>query len=163
MCKALANVLNKISASIKGIKMDDKMKILLISLACAGLILWYGNYRCNNPGFKDPLIAGKTICKVCDLWSVSHFVFFLVIGYLFPNEIKFAFTLGVIWEVFEFLVGTKANVPFLSIFYGLSECKSSPHLTGKKQQWIYHEWTDIGMNLAGLLIGKRLSTKYANT
>ena len=97
-------------------KLNDKYQILIICLSLAISIIIYGYYRCLNPSFEDPLIFGKNICRVCDLWSISHLLFNLFLAYNYPTHGKFIFILGLLWEIFEFTVHKEyfKNIPLLS-------------------------------------------------
>ena len=86
--------------------MSNCYKVLgLIILSCL-MIFGYGAYRCANPKYKDPLETQLGVGEL-DGWSGSHFILFLVIGYLYPDEYIFAFVMGVIWELFEHYYGEK--------------------------------------------------------
>ena len=113
------------------------------------LIGTYGKYRCNNKTFKDPL--EKQIIFGLDGWSVTHFVFFMIMGYLYPNTIIQTTSLGIIWELFEHLYG-KHRPGWLG---GYGDCND---LATDKEggNWWYGKWTDIVCNMAGFLIGRGL-------
>ena len=36
-----------------------------------------------------------------DMWSVTHFGFFAILAYLFPNHLFELFIIGILWEVLE--------------------------------------------------------------
>ena len=143
------------------VKLSDKQQIFIICFSVGLSILFYGIYRCNNKEFKDPLIKGKDICRVCDLWSISHFVFNFILGYLYPTHGYFIFALGLIWETFEYLIQHEYlnNVPIIKNIIDISKCKHTHLLSDKKQHWVYYELTDIPMNIAGLLLGIYYSKK----
>jgi len=83
-----------------------------------------------------------------DGWSVSHLLFFMMIGYLYPNQLYLAFVLGVCWELFESLYGEK-RPRFLG---GFGDCATTdPNV--QYGPWWYGRMSDIVMNLMGLLIG----------
>ena len=142
--------------------LNEKLQITLICLVIGVAIMFYGSYRCENPDFEDPLINGKKTCRICDGWSISHFLLYLVFGYFYPNEVVFAFILGVIWELFEYLISMdneNIRIPGIYELKKLSKCKTSVELTDKRQHWIYYEITDIFMNFAGLALGYSLSKR----
>lgn len=118
-------------------------------------ILLYGLYRCKNKEFKDPLINGKKICRVCDMWSVSHLVFNFILGYMYPNNLYFIIFMGLLWELFEYLIQSDYvnNIPVFQNIIGISKCKDDKILSNKKMHWVYYELTDIPMNIIGAILG----------
>ena len=81
----------------------------LILFSCISIIFAYGKYRCLNINHhKDVLefdIFKNSSYYGLDGWSLSHFLFFMLIGYLYHNVFFITFLLGVIWELFETYVG----------------------------------------------------------
>ena len=143
-------------------KMNKKYQIFSICLLTGISIIIYGYYRCLNPTFEDPLVYGKNICRVCDLWSIGHLLFNMMLGFFYPKHGVFIFTLGLLWETFEFLVHKEylKDIPILSSINNLSKCKASSLLSSKEQHWVYYELTDIPMNIIGILSGIYLNKTY---
>ena len=143
-------------------QLSDKIQIFIICFSVGLIIFLYGIYRCNNKKFTDPLIKGKNICRVCDLWSISHFVFNFILGYIYPAQGYFIFGLGLFWEGLEYLIQHEYfnNFPIIKYIINMSKCKNTHILSDKKQHWVYYEITDIPMNIAGLLSGIYFSKKY---
>jgi len=126
------------------------LSLLCYFVVCAVLIFMYGNYRCENPDFKDPL---QTKLGIGDLdgWSLSHLLFFMFIGYHFKGEYLIAaFFIGVLWELFEHYYGEER--PGWLGGYGDCDMRTDP-LEGN---WWYGKWSDIVMNLIGLVLGSHL-------
>ena len=117
-------------------------------------IFSYGSYRCDNPDYKD-ILENKIGIFDLDGWSISHLLFFTLIGYLFPhkNYILLAFIFGILWELFEHFYG-KNRPGWLG---GYGDCdkklKSDKNEDGN---WWYGKPTDILMNALGLIIGFHL-------
>lgn len=112
-------------------------------------IFYYGSYRCNNPTYKD-ILEKKIGIYELDGWSVSHFIFYLIIGYNFPQKkyLIIAFCFGLAWEIFEHMYG-KHRPGWLGGYGG--ECDlSTDRLEGN---WWYGKYSDIILNLLGLYIG----------
>jgi len=127
------------------------LSLLCYFVVCAVLIFMYGNYRCENPDFKDPL---QTKLGIGDLdgWSLSHLLFFMFIGYHFKGKYLIAaFFIGVLWELFEHYCGSTGTAPAW-LGGDCSKIRTDP-LEGN---WWYGKWSDIVMNLIGLVLGSHL-------
>jgi hypothetical protein len=126
--------------------------VLIISLICIIFIISYGTYRCKTPEFADPLTYALTnaygLDKYLDGWGLSHFFFFMLLGYLYPKYVVFSFVLGCVWELVEY---SMKEHPFY-----LTACELKTH---KGEGWWYGRWQDIVMNSAGLAIGRYIATK----
>lgn len=83
--------------------------------------------------------CGKTIYYLNDrhfnLWNMSHVLFYVALGYLFPEYWYLCMYIGVTWEIFETAL-----------------CKCSETITGKPSHWD-SAVADIGYNCLGFLIG----------
>lgn len=132
--------------------MNSYVFIILLGMVCITSIVLYGTYRCMNTSFSDPLtiaFAPPPFDKYLDGWGLSHLLFFMLLGYLFPSHLLFSFFSGVAWELFEY---SMKDHPFY-----LSSCKYDM-TTHKGEGWWYGRWQDIVMNSIGLWIGSVLST-----
>ena len=129
------------------------LSLICYFVVCPVLIFMYGNYRCDNPDFKDPL---QTKLGIWDLdgWSLSHLLFYMFIGYHFKGKYLIAaFLLGVLWELFEHYYGEE-RPEWLS---GYGDCDmQTDRLDGS---WWYGKWSDIVINLIGLVLGSHLLKK----
>jgi len=83
---------------------ENSSQYYLIYLIPLSLIFSYGQYRCSNKNFKDPL-EKKIGIPGLDGWSLSHIMFFMLMGYLFPNTFIQTMTMGILWEIFEHIYG----------------------------------------------------------
>jgi len=133
--------------------MEQYAAILGICLACASLIIVYGTIRCKVPGFKDPLTYAPVSApwnRFLDGWGIAHFIFYGMLGYLFPSHWVFITVLGVMWELVEMMF---KEHPFY-----LSKCSYDTDAS-KKEGWWYGRWEDIIMNSLGLSLGIMLSRR----
>jgi hypothetical protein len=48
--------------------------------------------------------------KCFDIWSVIHFVIYLVAGMMFPNEPRMVISLSISCEIFELLIGCRGRL-----------------------------------------------------
>jgi hypothetical protein len=132
------------------VKLTKSYFLLFLLPLC--FIFPYGKYRCTHKSFKDPLEKMIGIGEL-DGWSVSHFTFFMLVGYIYPNTIIQTSMIGILWELFEHLYG-KHRPGWLG---GYGDCNdlATDKIDGN---WWYGKWTDIICNLCGFLVGKTLYT-----
>ena len=130
--------------------MKEILYYISLFVICVVVILFYSRYRClNKESFKDPLES--SIFFILDGWSMTHLLFYMLIGYLFPNYLLLTTFLGILWELFEHYSG-KYKPLWLS---GWGNC----HFTDKvkdNEGWWYGKWSDLFINTIGLLIGQYL-------
>lgn len=119
------------------------MCLLLFTGAMAVFV--YGAYRSAHPAYKDPLLRKWGFWDL-DGWSGTHFVLFLSIGFLFPRCWLFALTLGVLWEVFEWVTG-RLRPRILKRF---GNCNGG-------DAWWFGRSSDLLVNALGLGAGVALS------
>lgn len=116
-------------------------------------IVVYGTFRCRSADFNDPLtrplLSSSPI--VLDGWAVTHFLFFMFLGWCFPSEWVFLFVLGVLWEVLETFA---KDHPFY-----LTQCASTNNHNHNQTGWWYGRWEDIVYNGMGLAAGIYLKLK----
>ena len=100
-----------------------------------------------------------------DLWSVTHFCTYTILGYLFPDYLLELFSLGIFWEIVEdalspshnkLLVDCEAtyDLGFKEWFKNLW-CKKAAN---EKNYW-YAKWDDLFSNALGLLVGHFIRMK----
>ena len=139
---------------LQQIKYLDLKYFLLVSSVVI-VIGIYGKYRCNHiKDHKDilefSLFKGSKKYGL-DGWSVSHYLFFSILGYLYPNTLLPTMALGSVWELFETYVGIYQP----KIINGFGFCNSPTAENGKKIWW-YGKWTDIIVNFLGFITGKTI-------
>ncbi len=118
-------------------------------IICPTLIFLYSRYRClNKNSFKDPL--EHSIFLMLDGWSITHLLFYMLAGYIFPNYFLLTTLLGISWELFETYCGTYKPL-WLS---GWGNCIFTDKVDN--EDWWYGKWSDIFMNTLGLTIGQYL-------
>jgi hypothetical protein len=97
-------------------------------------ILSGSEYRCIFFGDK------------CGLWPVTHFIFYAILGFFFPQCFIFLMLVGLFWEGIETILNTITN-----IYNGKSiNC----------YDWIHGNIRDIGYNVLGYLVGASLAVMF---
>jgi hypothetical protein len=129
--------------------MSKHLAYILTLIAPVFFIFPYGKYRCTHKSFKDPLET--QLFLGLDGWSATHFCFFFILGYFFPNTFIFSMAVGISWELFEHYYG-KERPGWLG-GYGDCDDLATDRTEGN---WWYGKWTDIVCNTSGFLLGASL-------
>tara|TARA_B100000902_G_C27205533_1_gene861418 strand:+ start:68 stop:493 length:426 start_codon:yes stop_codon:yes gene_type:complete len=108
----------------------------------------YGKYRCTHKNFKDPLEA--TLFWGLDGWSATHFFWYMVLGYVFPETFILSTCIGIAWELFEHYYG-KNRPGWLG---GYGDCQGLESDKEEDGNWWYGKWSDIVCNTSGFIIGQ---------
>ena len=89
----------------------------------------------NSSQYKCCIMNDK-----CGLWPWLHFLFYVILGFLYPQCFILLMIVGLFWEGIE----TIGHV--LAVKY-----------TGNKEQWIHGSLRDITYNVTGYLFGLLLA------
>ena len=84
-------------------------------------------------------------------WNLTHLIFYYFVGLLFPDCILIAMVIGVIWEIFEEILGS-INLPGMVNTTGVSGLQYG-------DRWVKGNLNDILCNFIGFVAGM-LTTKY---
>lgn len=105
-----------------------------------------------------------------DWWSMSHFLFFGLLAFMYPSLICELFVISIIWEVIEDALAPpnskqlidctkKYENPWQETFKTVW-CQ---HIAREKDYW-YGKWDDVFFNSMGILVGyglrKMISSKF---
>ena len=80
-------------------------------------------------------------------WKLSHLLFFMFLGYKYPNCFTEATILGIGWEITEFTVGHYFPIFFPNVANSIDKNWSN---------WYYGDWVDVIFNTIGFLIGRQI-------
>jgi hypothetical protein len=81
-------------------------------------------------------------------WPISHFLLFLILGFLFPDCGVFIITAGILWEIFESIMAIIQGGPQQTVKSG------SGNSVEYEFTWWAGSFKDIFMNTTGFFIGK---------
>lgn len=128
----------------------------------------------------DEIIGGFDNCLICTKvhfngyltnWSVTHFIAFLIAGYISPKSVYYIILAGILWEVIELYLeyNSKLNHDHYLCKKNIIECKTKmtdddfwPHYFGVKEYNTQYVWCsggflgsvmDIIVNTSGLYLG----------
>lgn len=131
--------------------MFDKnhIKILFICTCIIFVTILYQLFLCNSDLGYDPLEKIHLGVGDIDGWSLTHFIFFFFLGYFFPKYYLFILTLGIIWEIIEYITGIINQKNKVTLICDLTRIK--------RDSWWYSKVSDIFVNIAGFIVGASLS------
>lgn len=98
----------------------------------------------------DPLNIQLFSQRFSSPWSISHFALFTLVGYLFPNSVWIAFSLGVVWEAIEFAI---EQFFFYMVPGARQQMQTNIIDKHYRGSWWAMSATDIVFNLMGLITG----------
>jgi phosphatidylserine decarboxylase len=134
------------------------LRYFAICFSCVVVIFMYGKYRCENIKDHTDMLEFSLFKNSkkygIDGWLLSHLLFFMLLGYLYPNSMRISVIFGVLWEIFEWYVGIYKP----KWLEGMGFCKSPSGAKNKGKVWWYGKWQDIISNTSGFTIGKYIKT-----
>lgn len=131
---------------------------LLVVLA----IVAYGAVL-RRSGAKDPLarrLYHHPVCQEVDGWSVSHFLFFGLLGFFYPGQHAQFFVAGVLWEVVETCLGQNELQVSGRRLQLVGDQDAEGVSTGDDAAFWYGKESDIVMDVAGYAAGSALAERY---
>ncbi len=152
-----------ISKRIKTIDSGSLRFSILITLFSLGFII-LGHFY---PGQIQEILK-KPIIKVpsteLDWWSVTHILFFAIIGFVFPDHLFELFVLGVLWEIVEDGLSprekkglVKCDKEYANSWINTFKVMWCDNISRENDYW-YGKWDDVFSNTLGLLIGHFIRT-----
>jgi hypothetical protein len=84
--------------------------IVVLSFSAAVVMIYAAALKFSVPRSfdADPLNKSLLMKQMC-AWPISHFALFALIGWFRPQCFSFVMAFGILWEVFEALVATRAD------------------------------------------------------
>jgi len=121
--------------------------VCLILMVTYGLILLL-IFPMDQIATQDPM--GVTVAGPLCWWSISHFIFYFILGLLCWRHWMWILAIGILWELFEYGVGV--------VLYSNSLVTQTKH-PGKHyyDRWMTGNPWDIVMNVLGYLSGVLLA------
>ena len=106
------------------------------------------NYNNMNHNYYGDNNTNKPI----DILTLIHLLIWIIIGYFFPNYYLIALLLGILWELFEYMIVRVNKLYVLTKTYWFVP----------EKYWnerIYNKIIDIIINMIGYYIGSQLLHK----
>jgi len=104
-----------------GIVINKQLKNIFSIYTFVGLGLFFSFiirfiFKSNKPFNKSLPIIYLTIYSL-NLWSLSHLILYILLGYFAPNLWYISLTMSVVWESIEFLLEDYTYIKFKSLDY----------------------------------------------
>ena len=99
----------------------------------------------NQRVMDNPFTGSPLSC-----WPFTHFVLFMILGWMYPTCLEWLFGIGVTWELIEMTMASLFSQPYH--FIRTTESVEYPN-------WWAGSTLDVGMNTIGLAVGWMLSQK----
>ena len=112
----------------------------------------YGRYRSMNPNYVDPLMTKIGIGDL-DIWSITHFFWYGLMGYVFPTRSIEVLTMGATWETTEWILGKTRP----AIMGGFGDCPNNINAKDNDKWW-YGRCSDLVVNTVGFFLARALFT-----
>lgn len=139
-----------------------KVPCVALYIVCVLVIVLYGHFL-RATKTRDALgqrLYHHPVLQDIDGWSVSHFLFFGLLGVLYPGRHLQFFTMGVLWEVIETALGQNEFEVSGKRLQLIGEQDAEGNLTGKKGAFWYGKESDIIVDVAGYVLGSWFAEKY---
>jgi hypothetical protein len=135
---------------------------VVLCIVCVFIIAAYG-YFIRRAKTRDVLarrIYHHPICQDIDGWSISHLLFFGLLGVLYPGHHLQFFLVGAGWEIVETVLGQnelKLSGRRIQLV-GDQDAEGGP--TGKDGAFWYGKESDVLMDVFGYAVGSCFAEKY---
>ena len=122
--------------------------VLVVIIIIYGSILHFTN---SSDIFNKKLINFDIFGQpCCSWWPISHFILYLILGFLFPDYQLEFILIGIVWELLECLMGF--------ICRDFSSVKKGDDANGVEYvYWMSGSFKDIIFNIIGLYTGVLLN------
>lgn len=127
------------------------ISVICVVVALPVLFIFpYGRYRSLHPTYIDPLMTKIGIGDL-DGWSISHFCWYGLMGYVFPSHPLVVLGTGAIWEAVEWILGKTRP----AIMGGFGDCPNNINATSNEKWW-YGRVSDLVVNTLGFFTSRAL-------
>lgn len=125
------------------------------------IVIYYGIKKLGGENIIETDPFNEKLIHVPGLgdlsgWRISHLVLFFIIGFMFPGCDVLAITSGIVWEIFEEVMGK--IIPPKHVRDRSDEGGSIEDLQDKdyKYNWWSGSVNDIWLNTVGFYLGKSM-------
>lgn len=139
-----------------------KVPCVVLYIVVVLVIILYG-YFLRKTKTQDVLakqIFHHPICQEIDGWSISHLLFFGLLGFLYPGHYLQFLVIGIFWEVIESVLGQNQIELSGKRLQLVGEQDEEGNSTGKDDAYWYGKESDIVMDILGYCIGSALAERY---
>ncbi len=95
-----------------------------------------------------------------DWWSVSHFILYMIIGFLIPEKPVTFLLIGTAFEVIEDGLAADSCTQFINCMEEKNKKESFMCKFSINNDYYYMNWSDIFVNLFGYIAGSSIRTTF---
>ena len=144
------------------IKKDFIILSIILLLNAIGIILYFKflqyKYKKNytkHDALNKKIIDIPIISKnCCSWWPISHFVFFTIYSYMFPQYSIVLFIYGVLWEIIEIIINIFETKKGEIVKH--QQTRNGDNI--EYVTWWSGSYKDILFNLGGIIFGRIIKT-----
>lgn len=121
------------------------------------LLMIYGSDKMIYQDFlnhKAFQMEGMPNC--CSWWPITHFIFFGILAFIYPNDWLTIFIAGVLWEVVEISAGKIVQ----GVGWVPTAFRNAYNEVEYSKNWWAGSGKDIFFNTAGIIVGKSIRYIY---
>jgi hypothetical protein len=146
--------------TIRGVKVPCAAIYIVAVLAIVSYGIVIRKYKIKDR-LEKPVINHPS-CPGFDGWGGLHFLFFGIIGYMFPGHYVQCLAVSLLWEGIEHGLGTnKIEMSGKRLQLIGDQEKDGTPIPPKDEQWWYGRFTtDPAFNMAGYILGSALGNRY---
>lgn len=126
------------------VNLRPRYLLLTYIIIALGIVMipFYLKYTKSSDDFKKYYNATTdTVVQIgnvkLDWWSMTHFMFYIILGFAFPHLWKLLLFCSISWELLEYLTGCLEK--------SLKDDKEIIYWSGK--------WSDLFVNTSGFIVG----------
>ena len=112
------------------------------------------------PDILEKKVIDHPSCPGFDGWAVAHFLFFGIIGYLYPGHYIQVLIVSLAWEGIEHFLGQCKVMVGGKRLQLIGAQDEDGRYTGDEDFWYGRFITDSFFNVSGYIIGTEASKKY---
>jgi hypothetical protein len=135
---------------------------VVLYIVCIIMIVVYGIILRATKGrdFLGKKLYEHPLVGEIDGWSITHFLFFGLLGILYPGQHLQFFAIGFGWEVVETILGQYKFGMTGSRLQLIGEQDEDGNLTGNEDAYWYGRSSDVLVDVAAYCVGSELAEKY---
>lgn len=134
------------------------LHVSILLIVCIVLIFLYGYYL-RSTKTKDYLakdVYNDPVMGPIDMWSISHFLFFMALGYVYPGHYPAAIMAGFGWELAEYTLG-QHHLKVSGKRIQLIGSQNNGVYDGNDDAYWYCKQSDVIMDILGYMVGDWLA------
>lgn len=136
---------------------NEPIKLIIILSIISILFICFGHKFRDDVQVKLQKTLFVLPSAKVDYWSISHFILFLLFGFIYPNHPLNFVMIGISWELIEDYLASDKNKRLADCT--IQQNKNTFWCMGIQDDYWYGKWDDIIFNTFGYLVGQALRNR----